>query len=159
MANRHYHFKFNVDKDATYIQRLDAQVNMQQYIRRLILSDIAADSLKDIIRFSDGDDRFLDSDKHIIPDIDEDMTEFNRRKYLMDRYCHGSGADNDDPDYCYSCPWSYQPKDALGTDVIHCEFEGLNADEMEDLIRSRTKRLMNQAFGKAVSDGEQIQKS
>lgn len=56
MANRHYHFKFNTVKDATYIQRLDAQENMQNYIRRLILSDIAADSLQGIIHVEDSED-------------------------------------------------------------------------------------------------------
>ena len=55
MANRHYHFKFNTEKDQTYIQRLDAQENMQGYIRRLILSDIAADGLREMIQWPESD--------------------------------------------------------------------------------------------------------
>ena len=56
MANRNYHFKFNTERDKTYIERLDSQPNMQNYIRRLILSDIAADSLKNMIHLSATDD-------------------------------------------------------------------------------------------------------
>lgn len=87
MANRHYHFKFNVEKDATYIQRLDAQENMQAYIRRLILSDIAADGLKDIIRLA--------------PDPEEDYHTAREDYYAAE--CQA--VNHDAPaDCCSKCP-------------------------------------------------------
>ena len=152
MANRHYHLKYHITNDADIIARLDAQESIQGYIRRLIQTDILADSLKGVFKI---EDRYLDTDS-VKPEIDEDMNEFNRRRDLMNRFCHGTGADNDDPDYCYSCIWSYQPNDALGTDVIRCQFEGLNADEMEDLILRRHKRIMNQLYGETIRNGEQL---
>lgn len=45
MASRRYQLKYNVLKDAEIISRLDAQPNIQDYIRKLVLSDIAADHL------------------------------------------------------------------------------------------------------------------
>lgn len=45
MASRRYQLKYNVLKDAEIISRLDAQSNIQDYIRKLVLSDIAADHL------------------------------------------------------------------------------------------------------------------
>lgn len=56
MANRRYQFKFNTIKDALIIKRLDNQKNMQQYIRSLVLSDIAADSLQGIFKVVDKTD-------------------------------------------------------------------------------------------------------
>lgn len=125
MASRNYHFKFNTERDKTYIERLDAQDNMQNYIRRLILSDIAADSLRDIIKFAP--DQALEEQEP-----DDEAIEFQRRADLMARYCHGVG-DNSDPEYCYSCVWCYHPDNF--SDVIKCKFEGLSADEMEKVIK------------------------
>lgn len=152
MANRHYHLKYHITNDADIIARLDAQESIQGYIRRLIQTDILADSLQGAFKI---EDRYLDTDS-VKPKIDDDMKEFNRRRDLMNRFCHGTGADNDDPDYCYSCIWSYQPNDALGTDVIRCKFEGLNADEMEDLISRWHKRTMNQLYGETMNNGEKL---
>lgn len=166
MANRHYHFKFNVEKDATYIQRLDAQENMQNYIRRLILSDIAADGLRDMIQLAPENEKpdLHDYCKHCeheeetdapecksCPhgDLDPEAIEFQRRADLMARYCHGVGDDSD-PEYCISCVWSYHPDNY--SDVIRCKFEGLSADEMEQLIMKWHKRIINRAYGKAVTD-------
>lgn len=90
MASRNYHFKFNTERDKTYIERLDAQDNMQNYIRRLILSDIAADSLRDIIQLA--------------PDPDEDPDEqyMIGRQDFYSRECEALNADAD-PDCCKSC--------------------------------------------------------
>ena len=46
MANRHYHLKYHITNDADIIARLDAQDSIQGYIRRLIQTDILADSLR-----------------------------------------------------------------------------------------------------------------
>lgn len=41
-ACRHYHLKLNKETDAKLIEMLDAQENMQGYIKALIRADIAA---------------------------------------------------------------------------------------------------------------------
>lgn len=50
MASRRFDFKFHCTKDAIIIDRLESQENKQQYIRSLILSDIAADGLRDVLQ-------------------------------------------------------------------------------------------------------------
>ena len=45
MANYRVNLKYNTQLDADIIQRLEAQENKQDYIRKLILSDIAASAL------------------------------------------------------------------------------------------------------------------
>lgn len=49
MANYRVNLKYNTQRDAELIQRLEAQENKQDYIRRLIMSDIAADGLRGIL--------------------------------------------------------------------------------------------------------------
>lgn len=53
MATKRYNFKFHCQHDAIIIDRLDSKKNKQQYIRSLILSDIAADSLMGVLKMSD----------------------------------------------------------------------------------------------------------
>lgn len=53
MATKRYNFKFHCQHDAEIINRLDSKKNKQQYIRSLILSDIAADSLLGVLKLSD----------------------------------------------------------------------------------------------------------
>lgn len=45
MANYRVNLKYNTQRDAEIIQKLEAQENKQDYIRKLILSDIAASAL------------------------------------------------------------------------------------------------------------------
>lgn len=175
MASRNYHFKFNTERDKTYIQRLDAQDNMQNYIRRLILSDIAADGLRDILHFEVGCHGVVDQRCGDCPDLvideetgapscgkgscpdpaleekepDDDAIEFQRRTDLMARYCHGVGDDSD-PEYCYSCIWSYHPDNY--SDVIKCKFEGLSADEMKKVIKDWGDRIDRMVKDRMVKD-------
>lgn len=53
MSTKRYNFKFHCTKDSEIIARLDAQENKQNYIRSLILSDIAADVLRDAFKLGD----------------------------------------------------------------------------------------------------------
>ena len=124
MANRHYHFKFNVEKDATYIQRLDSQQNMQNYIRRLILSDIAADSLKDMIHLSATDD----------PD----------ERYHIERenfYAKNCPAIGDPKASCKACQY-FSAEEYGGSCRIEEKFK-------YEWIRTREASV----YGKAVNDG------
>lgn len=131
MATKRYNFKFHCTKDADIIARLDQQDNMQDYIRLLIKSDILADSINLTLA---------------TPEQEQDrksMIEFQRRADLMARFCHGAVEDND-PDYCYSCIWSYYPDNY--SDVIRCKFDGLSADEMEKLIKDRIDRIKQEVM-------------
>lgn len=130
MATKRYNFKFHCIKDADVIQRLEQQDNMQDYIRLLIKSDILADSIKLTMATPDQEqDR-------------ESTIEFQRRADLMAKFCHGAIEDND-PDYCYSCMWSYRPDNY--SDMIRCKFDGLTADEMEKVIKDRINRIKQEA--------------
>ncbi len=53
MANYRVNLKYNTQRDAELIQRLEAQENKQDYIRRLIMSDIAADGLRGMLTLQD----------------------------------------------------------------------------------------------------------
>lgn len=53
MANYRVNLKYNTQRDAELIRRLEAQENKQDYIRRLIMSDIAADSLRGLLTLQD----------------------------------------------------------------------------------------------------------
>lgn len=114
MANRHYHFKFNVEKDATYIQRLDAQENMQNYIRRLILSDIAADGLRDLIQLAPEDEK-PDQDQ----DQDPDEVYYIARQNFYASHCPAIG---DREASCKGCLY-FKPEEYGGSCDIEDEFK------------------------------------
>lgn len=90
MASKHYHIKFNFDRDSEIISRIEAQDNKNDYIRSLILSDIAADILRDSIKLED-------------PDQDP---EESKEQAMIDYYNENCPAiSNHDPetDYCTGC--------------------------------------------------------
>ena len=172
MANRHYHFKFNVDKDATYIQRLDAQENMQNYIRRLILSDIAADSLKDVLVYQD-------TDSTIISDYKRTLNSVYGQALDLHDYCkHCEHEDDPDAPECKSCPHGDQDPDeayyiarqnfyashcpAIGDREASCkgclyfkpEEYGGSCDIEEEFKYEWIRTREASVYGKAVTDGE-----
>ena len=55
MASKHYHIKFNFDHDKEIIDRIESKENKNDYIRGLVLSDIAADILRDSIKLDEQD--------------------------------------------------------------------------------------------------------
>lgn len=50
MASRRFQLKYNTKTDADIIARLEAQDSIQGYIRRLIWTDIMADSLQGVFK-------------------------------------------------------------------------------------------------------------
>jgi len=81
MANYRVNLKYNTQRDAEIIQRLEAQENKQDYIRKLILSDIAASALLGLQL-----------------DVEEGRTD-DRIKF-WEKHCPAVG----DPEYdCYHC--------------------------------------------------------
>ena len=73
MANRRYQLKYNQSKDGHVIARLDSQTNIQDYIRRLVLSDIAADGLRDLVQFDPSKPDLHDYCKYCKYDSDYDQ--------------------------------------------------------------------------------------
>lgn len=101
MASRRFQLKYNVQKDREIIDRLEAQVSMQDYIRKLILSDIAADILREHIQLED-----------------EDMRMNDVRQEWYENHCPAVS----DPDYnCESCYYAEHPY--LGLDNFICTAE------------------------------------
>lgn len=102
MASKNYHIKFHASKDAEIIARLEAQDNKNDYIRKLILSDIAADILRAHIHLTD-------------PDPDERYE--NVRQDWYNAHCPAIS----NPDYdCIGCYYAKHPKDDPWSDVVHC---------------------------------------
>lgn len=58
MASKHYHIKFNFDHDKEIIDRIESKENKNDYIRCLVLSDIAADILRDSIKLEEQDPEY-----------------------------------------------------------------------------------------------------
>ena len=88
MANYRVNLKYNTQRDAELIQRLEAQENKQDYIRRLIMSDIAADSLRGLLTLQD--------------DVEQDRT--NARIRFWENNCPAS-VDPGDSDPCSTCTY------------------------------------------------------
>ena len=55
MGKYRVNIKYNTERDMLIIERLEKQENKQDYIRRLILSDIAADQLSGLFKIEDRD--------------------------------------------------------------------------------------------------------
>lgn len=58
MASKHYHIKFNFDHDKEIIDRIESKENKNDYIRGLVLSDIAADILRESIKLEEQDPEY-----------------------------------------------------------------------------------------------------
>ena len=58
MASKHYHIKFNFDHDKEIIDRIESKENKNDYIRGLVLSDIAADILRESIKLEERDTEY-----------------------------------------------------------------------------------------------------
>lgn len=73
MGKYRINIKYNTEKDADVIQRLEAQENMQDYIRRLIRADIAADhllGLQEDIEDGSYKDRVRFWEEHCLASVD-----------------------------------------------------------------------------------------
>jgi len=88
MANYRVNLKYNTQRDAELIQRLEAQENKQDYIRRLIMSDIAADSLRGLLTLQD--------------DVEHGRT--NARIRFWEENCPAS-VDPGEEDPCSTCKY------------------------------------------------------
>lgn len=80
MAHYRVNLKYNTQRDSEIIQKLEAQENKQDYIRKLILSDIAASALLGLqsdIEEGRADDRIKFWEEHCPAVGDPDYDCFN----------------------------------------------------------------------------------
>jgi hypothetical protein len=111
MASKHYHFKFNFDSDKEIISRIEEQENKNDYIRSLILSDIAADILRSSIKLEEVKDALEGGDTHAVHEpVTSDVESFDfgemKEQAMIDYYNENCPAiSNHDPetDYCSGC--------------------------------------------------------
>lgn len=120
MATKRYNFKFHCLKDKDIIDRIDSQENKQNYIRGLILSDIAADILRDSIILNQDQDQ--DQDKYIDTDI-----VYQERVNWFNEHCPAVG----DPDYdCTGCFYFKHHKDDPYSDAGYCDAQSYFEKDM-----------------------------
>lgn len=113
MASKHYHIKFNFDHDKKIIDRIESQENKNNYIRSLILSDIAADILRASIK------------------LEYDPDENRIRNEWYDEHCPGIN----DPNYeCSGCYYWRAGTDDIGGNIPgYCDAETYFIDYLEDM--------------------------
>lgn len=109
MASKHYHFKFNFDSDKEIISRIEEQDNKNDYIRSLILSDMAADILRDSIK--------LDSDQ------DPDENEYNDRVDFYNDNCPALNNLDSSKNHCDDCQYNVHYTDVDGKEKTACSLE------------------------------------
>ena len=119
MATKRYNFKFHCLKDKDIIDRIDSQENKQNYIRGLILSDIAADILRDSIILNQDPD----SESDRIYTFDE----------WMEKHCKAFEDDN-----CDGCPYLDYP--SLGTDVQACNAGTAYEEYLEEMKHGKLQQ-------------------
>lgn len=119
MASKHYHFKFNFDNDREIINRIESKENKNDYIRSLILSDMAADILRDSIKLEEQD-----------PDPDPDPVIYRERINWFSEHCPAVG----DPDYdCVSCQYFKHHKDDHFSDAGYCDAQFYFEKDMNNI--------------------------
>ena len=89
MGKYRVNIKYNTERDMLIIERLEKQENKQDYIRRLILSDIAADQLSGLFKIEDR----------------AHNDEFRRKCEYWEEHCKAI-EDRDNEDVCKDCYYS-----------------------------------------------------
>ena len=109
MASKHYHIKLNFESDREVIDRIESKENKNDYIRSLILSDIAADILRDSIK------------------LDEQDPEKN--EYFLDRVnfyndnCPALNNPDSSKNHCDDCQYNVHYTDVDGKVKTACSLE------------------------------------
>ena len=130
MASKHYHFKFNFDSDKEIISRIEAQDNKNDYIRSLILSDMAADILRESIK--------LDGDQ------DPEENEYNDRVDFYNDHCPALNNLDTSINNCDDCEYQVHYTDVDGIEKTACS--------LEDAWRKHWNHVLYNAIGGADRD-------
>lgn len=131
MASKHYHIKFNFDRDSEIISRIEEQENKNDYIRSLILSDIAADILRDSIKLEDVKESFDGGTTHAVHEpvthdvesFDPDENEYNDRVDFYNDRCRALNNLDISKNHCDDCQYNVHYTDIDGKEKTACSLE------------------------------------
>ena len=109
MASKHYHIKLNFESDREVIDRIESKENKNDYIRGLVLSDIAADILRSSIK--------LDGDQ------DPGENEYNDRVDFYNDNCPALNNLDTTKNHCDDCQYNVHYTDVDGMEKTACSLE------------------------------------
>lgn len=109
MASKHYHIKLNFDSDRMVIDRIESKENKNDYIRNLVLSDIAADILRSSIKLDEQDP--------------EDNEYFLDRVNFYNDNCPALNNLDISKNHCDDCQYNVHYTDVDGKDKTACSLE------------------------------------
>ena len=148
MASKHYHFKFNFDHDKEIIDRIESKENKNDYIRGLVLSDIAADILRESIKLdNDLSDRAC---KYCEEEDCSNCYQTIRHQARIDFYndnCPAISELDSSKNPCDGCKFNVHYTDVDGKEKEACSLE----DAWEKHWAKESKSKLNSLYGKAVS--------
>ena len=109
MASKHYHIKLNFDSDRMVIDRIESKENKNDYIRNLVLSDIAADILRSSIKLDEQDP--------------EDNEYFLDRVNFYNDNCPALNNLDISKNHCDDCQYNVHYTNVDGKDKTACSLE------------------------------------
>ena len=170
MASKHYHIKFNFERDAQVIERIESMENKNDYIRNLILSDIAADILRYSIKLEDVKESSIgEFYPSIFKPVDTDDV-YHERINWFNEHCPAVG----DPDYdCIGCYYFKHHKDDPFSDAGYCDAQSYFEKDMGAIrdyfkaggamrdypgeFKGLKKSKLNSEYGKMVTDDGEVE--
>lgn len=152
MASKHYHIKFNFDHDKEIIDRIESKENKNDYIRGLVLSDIAADILRSSIKLEDVKESFDGGNTHAVHEpvtsnvvsCDIDATIYQDRVDFYNEHCQALNNLDTSKNYCDGCEYKVRYKDVDGIEKTTCC--------LEDAWRKHWSQVVYKALGGSDRD-------
>ena len=131
MSSKHYHFKFNFDHDKEIIDRIESKENKNDYIRSLILSDIAADALLGSIKLEEVKESFdcgntndvHEPVTHDVESFDPDENEYNERVDFYYDNCPALNNLDVSKNHCEGCEFHTHYMDIDKIERTSCSLE------------------------------------
>ena len=152
MASKHYHIKFNFDHDKEIIDRIESKENKNDYIRGLVLSDIAADILRESIKLEDVKESFDGGNTHALHEpvtrddesFDPAENEYNDRVDFYNDHCPALNNLDSSKNHCDDCQYNVHYTDVDGKEKTACS--------LEDEWRKHWNHVLYHAVGGADRD-------
>ena len=133
MASKHYHIKLNFESDREVIDRIESKENKNDYIRGLVLSDIAADILRSSIKLGDQDQ-----------DQDPEEIRYQERVDFYNDHCPALNNLDTSINHCDDCEYQVHYTDVDGMVKTACS--------LEDEWRNHWNHVLYKAIGGADRD-------
>ena len=158
MASKHYHIKFNFDHDKEIIDRIESKENKNDYIRGLVLSDIAADILRSSIKLEDLKESFDSGNTHAVHEpvtsdvesFDQDPDELQHQARIDFYHDNCPAISNLDSikNPCDGCKFDVHYTDVDGKAKTACSLE----DEWDQYWARKCKTKLSSLYGKMIRD-------